>query len=560
MKEYKILAKVEFNNKTFLIIIKDNKIMFAVNNNGNISVELTAEEYELMKSLLDYLRIDENKSILVSKKKVNDNNYDIYYDPHNSYYYWKNVNGSTLEVSEDNVILNFRYNHMPSVIPYQEHNSYNNDRENNKYYSRKIKIKKIRMTIYIVASISLFALWSSMTIQLAVDYFNKQTITEVSNEVYETPPPEIVMEEDNNYQEVEQRYYNFDEIKAVISENPNIDNETKSFLYNLGFVFDEYQQYMDMDLVMDRLKTLKIYYNTDMFSTTYNASGLYNSNENFIEIYGYEKFDINDYNLLERLLHEFFHVLQYYSNRYVKELSNQLFTEEVLRRLIDDGIIDSTFLNEIGGFRTGYYEHLFLYKYLASIIPQEDLIKYQFECSDNIIMYALTKIDDSISINDTLVDILDPSDELREDYSFEYQKKLVEQLNKYYKLKNGISRDEDLIACLDHIPFSSNGSEPLGKILFQEVGLDFGEYNSKVSANNIHALGQTYFSDAHKNDFIITFNVSTVGDTHIDIPTNQYFTVDVTPELCEKYKIEVQREKTEEQGEKTLNSHVSNKK
>ena len=546
-----IFAKLIWDNKIYLIILGNrNNIVFACYKGGQIISALNSDEIEMMRSVYDTLLINEASAIYLTDKIINGKIYQIFYDISSKNYFWKDIDGRFVDNRSDNIILNYRYN----AIPLKAASNVDNKKSygKNKYYTRPVKIGKCIATLLISSALALNVL-SGCSVQAKQNTDELPAYSEMTNEELDTGSSES---------ENEQTPYNFNELKQILEENPNIDKKTKKFLYKLDFVFDEYHQNMDMDLIKERLKTLRIKYDKNMCEENINWGGVYNYTNNEITIYQYSKFNSKDSQFLTCLIHEFFHVLQsYYSGRYTIELSNELFTRETLRRMVDKGLIDKSLFDN-GFDYLGYNKHLYLYKFVASILPKEALANYQFNGDDYDLILPLMHIDEkgkkteknlskdkkNMTREVRAYKLLGAFDELQSETSMyaltDHSEEVQEKIDYYYMQKNGISIEYDLRACVDHIDFSSKTDSALGRTLLYGAKLNLGKNSKYILISCTYAFGKTYFSDTHKENATIYFNLQPLED--IDIPElYKRYKVIITPELCEKYKEEVENARLE---------------
>ena len=143
--------------------------------------------------------------------------------------------------------------------------------------------------------------------------------------------------------------FDYGKIQKAIEDNQNLSNGEKEIINKLKFVFDENYEYMDLDLIIKRLSDLKIEYIEEENENS-QVTAAYYINKNVIQIY--KATDLENADLTD-LVHEILHVFQASNtNRLTLELSNELTTREVLRRLNEEGLIEENyqFLNSINEY------------------------------------------------------------------------------------------------------------------------------------------------------------------------------------------------------------------
>lgn len=313
----------------------------------------------------------------------------------------------------------------------------------------------------------------------------------------------------------------------------------------MRFVFDENHQFMDIEMVKERLATIKINYQENEGQK--NVGGTYNSKNN--EMTMYQATSFNDCNI-SCFVHEFLHSFQQPSNSFLKELSNEFFARETVRKLYDDGYIQEERLSKnvlgkptIGG---GYDDYMAIYYTLAEIIDSDYLREFQFGCDVNTLIYALSycdngdRVDSSeaynfiANINDARTFDKETNMYLPVRDSYENMKKAYNSLNYYYNIKKGHNIDEDLDVSIYYLHQASLGGiitdkfSPYSYSLVQDVirpillkhseGIDenamFGVYRIVTP--------KSYLSDEHPNSYI-TFNSSAIATVELNDSINEEF-------------------------------------
>ena len=503
----KIIGYFKYENENYQIRLIENKKIgiFKVKDN-KLEVPFNLDN-ELIKKLSKLLNINIKTSYIVDTKTINNQKFNIYYDNSSSLYFWDYTKDE-----ESNIILNFKFNHVPVEV----FNDINDQSNKEDYFSKLIRVKNKIIPIFLVASLTI-----SLLIGCIISNPTK-TITELKNI--------FIFEE-----------YDFDQIKKLIEENAYLSNEEKDLINKLQFVFDDYHEYMNMPLIKERLKTLKTQYNLEI-SSEKNENGIksvgsYNMEENTMN-FNSESFENTD---LSTFIHEFFHVLQVIENNdFTVELSNEFFTREVLLRLYKEEKIPKMdflsaelkknyinkkikikneeewlyYISLSEGFGGGYPSYEIIYKFLAELLSKEALLKYQFDTTNlNVLIEDLISIEGNVNENSlkratnliNKINNLREFDSKKQNYIYKKEgKEILEQLNYYYKIKYNKkieqSMENGLIILID---INSNILDlemheiPPYIVCFSEV------YNVSFSYGIGFLTGKTYLSEAFKENILV---------------------------------------------------------
>lgn len=388
----------------------------------------------------------------------------------------------------------------------------------NEYYTKYIKFKKL-LPIYVSAS---------MIATTFLPVIGSQGRSE----------SHIVKNSVSSVDEKQEVSYDYEEIRQALMENPYLTVEEKTFISKFKFVFDEYHEYMDLNLIASRYKTLKINYNRDYQQENSESFsvlvGTYNEETNETTMNGAESFE--DVKKAD-FAHEYGHVLQDGSQRYTMELINEAFKREMLRKAKEEEKLkpelfeDNT--NTYSNFGNGYSEHLYIYYILASMMDKESLRNYQFKCDDEILVSQLCKIDNNVDSKTakqnayqllTYIDNLRIWDEESQMYKINSQaeNQCLEKLNYYFVQKNGMNIEEDLNCVIHKLYYSEDTYAAVEKTLLDSISSTTDISDATLGTWRT-VLPKTYFSDDHKNASI-TFN------------SPEFVTIEITDELCEKYR------------------------
>lgn len=454
---FKTIAKAERNGKTYKITKDDeNKIIFAVKENGVNRIELTEDEKVFFAQFYNSLKVDKETTLNLGIIKINNKNIQIFYDYRIHFYYWfEIIDGKMYETDEEtNRILNFRYNHVKDyVVTKQDLDKTKSNNEEN-FIKRFIRVGKEKLAVLVIAGLSIGTLTGctisqgvenvptktdigGQDVSIATQINKEDTITTTSETTANNPTTTITST--NNlintestfresivctpYKETRtltedekaindelnkrvQQKYDWKEIEDAIKYNTNLQENEKNILLNLKPVIDENYKYMDLDTIIERLRYLNITFednSEEMNSIT--VAGYYNVPNNTIT------YNENYRNSPEIIIHELLHVLQVqpieYRNRATYEITNEMLARETVGRLQDADILGSLNLKKIkssssyylqsvpNGKNVGGYPFLIPYGIaLSECLTQEQLKQYEFCPSDEVLVNALLSLED----------------------------------------------------------------------------------------------------------------------------------------------------------------------
>lgn len=327
--------------------------------------------------------------------------------------------------------------------------------------------------------------------------------------------------------------YNFADIEENINSNENLTDKEKEFIKKFKIVFDEDYQYMDLDLVENRLNTLKINYKNENEDGNTLLAGTYNELTNEITMNKSEKFE--DVSKAD-FSHELFHVFQEGSHRYIMELINEGYKREKLRQMKDKNILGKEYFEDntqsYANFGNGYADHIYIYYVLASMLDEESIKEYQYTCDDKIIVSKLCQIDKNNNINlakENAYHLLECIDNLRiwDDETQTYrintgaEEECKKRLNYYFKQKNGKDIEEDLNCVIHKMYYNESTYKALEETLISKIDKVSGD-TDKILGPWKTVLPKTYLSADHE-ETLITFS------------SPKLVTLRITDELCEEY-------------------------
>lgn len=556
-----IIAIFEYKKTKYIIkFIEEKRIgFFRIDDLGNLNDKLTLEERKALNEVYRSLQINLKNSVFYSTYQIEKNNYNIYYDNSTQNYFWLSAN--KIYNSDDNIKLNFKYNHELGIVFSDINNNPFKGRKN--MFNKIIKINGKLVLVFVSASLTLSMLSGCAVSESKLEESYNESYAEQSNSSIVDGSSEVQFEiEEQNIP----KEYNFEDIKNILENNPHLSQEEKDLICKLQFVFDEYHSFMDLEVIRERLVTLSIDYQKEFFSST---GGYYD--------YVNNKLVLNAENFEEiskgKFLHEFFHVLQKEVRGYGYfscELSNEFFTREVLLRLYKEGIlgkeefihpyyknaykndnlqIDSenewlNFINMNSGFGEGYSDYMSIYYVLAQIVPKETLLSYQFNpLQTEELKRALLRIvgntnSEEIERSNNLINSINDLREYdTENNSYVYLKddgNIFAELDYYYKIAKGKSISEDFLLCvqlcdMDCQDFGIQSYLQDVKTFLRSKGICYLGFGASYST---FSLNKTILSDAQEESIIVYMEDEEIRSLVIDESLqNEYISFSYTSQI-----------------------------
>ncbi len=477
---YNPIAIYNYNNKKYFIAFDDGNIIFFKYEDGKITMNYSKDEIIVFLKVYKSIKINKKTSINYGIRKINGKLFEFHYDKTTRLYYWYQiVNGNRCRAADEDIQeLNYKYNNMPIVYAdndiydwAQDENFLKNEAKAKKKAqidAKKKKIKTITRTIVNKgATIAVIILAGNCLIDVADANLHTNIKDTIKNTIGITEEVEDVVEPIDDP-------FRYEDIEDAISSNPNLTYSEKDFIKKLEFYFKENSSSFRVRDLKDRMRTLKISYDKNPCEDQ-SVSGEYSVSKNEITIYSATSFEDAD---IRTVMHEILHSIQDCgSNRFIMELSNEMTSREVLRYMVENGIIDADRIPsylESYSYGIGYDECMKVYYLLAELISPYNLKKYQICLSDFLITDELVKIEKQNGTSSSeadmtarAFDLLDEIDNLREEvdgkkylqicYTDEKYKKIRDSLDYYYQLKFGKTIDEYIEAsCMEYSNLQMN--------------------------------------------------------------------------------------------------------
>ena len=541
------------NGEKIIISKKDDKYTFIKESN----TEFTQEEKEIIKNVNNLLTIKRESSGFIKKIRLS-KIYDLYYDPKSRNYYW--IPEDNIYDERDNRILNFQYNHQEEILEFENYPNI----EDSKFYKKIINFGKKSIVLFLASSIALsmnfpikknddlIEIKPEQTISHEESLLNETTPSTENIIIEETTPEETVVEEtipEETQIDKVIYIYDFKDVEEAIDRNPNLTDEEKYIIKSTKFIYDENHMYMDLELVLNRLETLKIEYDYD-FANRY-TQGTYSITDNVIKLR-----NKTIKGALQEFIHEYLHMLQISHNSFLMELSNQFFTNEVIMKLYNDKLIEEFYFYDnlenkriMNGkdyaqysdsekynllcrdsvFERGYMGYAGIYYVLAELLPEEVLRTYQFDPGNlEILVTGLEQIEpnkDFYKAINLLVSIGEIRKYNYETLNWEYASDIGPQyilLNDFYKSVKGenIVDNPELLFFFMIDDSSLIEKENLVGGEYKILNEFTRTYNNKFK---IMILPKTYLSDIRSNSIIVYKDEQLINSPVSFVPIDDNF-------------------------------------
>lgn len=497
---------------------------------GNFVMGLDSNDKKIISSVIDSLCVSKKSSYFIRSDSFNDVSYNLFYDYSKSLYFTDSLDDSV------NSFINMKYNNMPLVYSSNGENNNSNGLNEIKRFSRQTL--KGLISFGVGVSIGLLSVRLVVKLYNDGDFCNK-----FSNYYVSKVPSDFGVSQELSFNELNIQNHNindsnnfdflntvngnidshvvtFDELSKALESNPNVDDDFKEFFNKLDFAFEDNLEYIDSS-ILDRIGTLKVEYVSDSSMGTH-VNGQYYPADNKIIYHNVNGFNEVDPNTA---LHELGHVFQSVStSNLCFELSNEVWTRETLRTMVDRGLISSDLFDkdERGNivYVDGYCRRLFMYYYLLELMPSESIKKFQWTPDDSVIVSALADMDNEYEIN-LAHEVLELINECKNDVYLENSNDRVSQirddLNYFYNKKYGnvLQKNINLLA-FDDVGILICDSD-LNNLLVQNSGIP-DSYN--LDSVVYYANPRTYFSDNYVTELFCG-----VCDDNSD--NRKYFSVSV---------------------------------
>lgn len=480
---------------------------------GKFVLGLDDNDKKIIGDVIGSLCVSNENSYFIRNDSFNGVSYNLFYDYSKFLYFTDSLDDSV------NSFVNLKYNNLSSVYTSKD-SFYNQYIESHKLdaFNRRIKNGLIRFSVG--ASVSLLLMnYATKTGSgvLTYDMFSEDVKTYIQSSLtidnsYNMVSGEISFSELNinnvstvdNYdlQSVTTSAQNvdsitFDDMRLALESNPNVDSDFKEFFNKLDFAFNDSMNYVNFDSsILEKLKTLKVEYNFDSPRAEI-ANGEYYTIQNKIVYYSVRNFSELNPNTA---LHELGHVFQSVNtDNLCFELSNEIWTVETIRAMVDRGLLSSDLFNKDARGNiiqvNGYTNRLFLYYYLMELLPVDAINKFQWSPDDFILVSSLADMNNEYEVN-LVHEILDLINECEGDaylqQSGERIVQIKQDLNYFYNKKLGFILEKDInLFAFDNVGVVVLDSD-LNRLLTQNA-----ELSDSFNLDNVIYYGnaKSYFSN-----------------------------------------------------------------
>lgn len=539
-----VISFFYYDNKKFIIAKREDKLLYCISENNINRFKLSTDERNILSHVLKSITANPKESFFVRLMSYKDNFYKLFFNPEKNLYYTDSSDSKIISY------INFNFNYVSEYcyIKDTKNNAQDNgEKKDNLYFKRAVKIGKDIVFICVLAALSLNVLTgcSVSTKESNLGATSQTVITsEVNNSDYNGG---LIIDRTQEKQD-----YDFSMIEEALEKNASMTDKEKDFIAQMRFVFDENNEYMDVEMVKERLSNLKLKYDSN---TREDIGGIYNSRDNEITLYDCTNFGDCQ---ISSFIHEFLHVLQQPSNDFLKELSNEFFARETVRKLYDDGIISEDDLKTKDYtiatlFGNGYNDYMPTYYVLAELLDEDTLRKYQFGGDTNTIIKGLSYDNDKIinqqnayafiaDINSARVYNKETQMfDLVDDFETEtILSKCHNDLNYYYKIKKGHEIKDNLQVTINYYnqptlsimftdkfkPYTIEENEILESLLVETANEQENIEDSRFGFYRV-VIPRTYLNNDHPNP-TISFN-----------STSSTPTIEITEQFADEFKKDI---------------------
>ncbi len=499
---------INYKNIEYILwISKDLKFCCNKKVDGCFVAGLNDKDKKIISNVIGSLCVSKDNSYFVKSSVFNSVTYNLFYDYKKCLYFTDCFDDSV------NSYVNLKFNNLPLVY----NSSDRNDKEKAKMFARQICRGLINFGVGLSISLLAFKLLSSFFSNPNFrDRISKSFISEVSSfDVSgELTFNELIIDNSNLVDinkfdilidTIKQGDYDrvtFVDIKNSLENNFKVDDQFKEFFNKLDFAFEDSLEYFDSS-ILDKIGTLSVEYVFDSPKGSY-VNGQYYPGDNKIIYYNAHDFSEVDPNTA---LHELGHVFQSVNtNNLCFELSNEVWTREILRIMVDKGLISSDLFNKDSRgnivYVDGYTDKLFLYYYLIELMPGDSIKSFQWEPSDYSIVSSLADMGNAYEVG-LAHEILESINDCRKIAYLtpdnENIVELKEKLNYFYNKKYGFDLDQDInLFAFDYVPTNIVDND-FNKLMIQ---------NSEYSLENVDYYGliRSYFTDDYNTKLYFGIN------------------------------------------------------
>lgn len=368
------------------------------------------------------------------------------------------------------------------------------------------------------------------------------SVTGCGNENYE--PPELVNEIGLDLNEEKE---NDTDLVKYIDENNNLSQQEKVFFTQIVDIISRHSLYMDKLFMPRRLKELKVEYVENNFKDSASIGGYYDKKNNTIVIFNSTFDDFNK----KALVHEFMHIFQNSSLDFISELSNECYSREVVRKMYAKGHLKKKDVtkNEQLSYGRGYEKYIQNFYILSSLIPKEELIRYQYNNDINIIINGLAADLNNKEKTTELINILNSARKFNkstnmfdlDEYFFtDKNNNLYDLYNDFYYQKYGMDIKDDIESFI--LFFNSNINYVLGDDYNNFEDFLINNISEESKQHNEVYFGRTIVG-GNRNIIPKSIFFDDYPYTIIEFNSPENITFEINEEFIEKYNAYLKEKK-----------------
>lgn len=560
-KLYNPIAMYVYNKNRYFIACKDKKIICFKYENGEVSNDYNKDEYTLFLKVLNSIRVNKKSAINLGVRNENGKSFETFFDIEKNLYFWYEVlDGRRANPQKsDWQYLNIKYNSIPLVCPETEGGI---DPETQARYEKEKAVKRTINHAGKTFAVLLTAGISLITVSDAVLH------TQIGDKIRSTFTNEELQETTRaSYDYDLNQPYDFKLIEDAINGNNSLSDKEKECILKFKEFFDMNHEFMDIETVVNNLRTLQIEYTTEPCEEP-GVMGAYTRDKNSIKIYETNSFDDCDLNVFT---HEMCHAFQATGwSSLLPELSNEAFCREALRNATEDGLFDEKEFNneyDVPQYGHGYSKAMRAYYLVENLMDEGSVKEYQFRCHNGVVIEQLARLEGVINPEDDFekaeevkargLEIIETIDSFKEkdddghdiiNVTYEKMHKLCDELDYYYLIKFGKTIEEcftENIMYFDENFYNLDEKDPvilsIDSVVYDNIGEKYDNLDPNGNKNLLgdmrYVLPKSLYSKRHANP-ILYMNI--MLETSKNSGEGLFTPVEITPELEKKFESKVE--------------------
>lgn len=426
------IANFEYKEKEYFFILENNQIKYGYKENGELHIDFTKEEDDMMKYVMSKIFIsNDKKNYHKCGKFIHDRKiFQIMYDEisEKKFFYEIVDNKYKFPTLNDNIYL---YEIFNSCVQCRGKNIDTEVIQKHESNERKKKIKQYVQ--FFGKTITVYILSSAITATLTMPITNK-IINNINNS-----------KEYNMINESYEEELTVDDLENNLQKNTNLSDEEKDEFRKFYKMVEENKEYISSDLIMDVFENVNIYYVPEEKSGVKGEHDLVTNNIYLYETTSYEDVKRDEYTRTT-LYHEIGHEFQ----------KTGINLGHALLEAVNEQI-SAEYTNSIP---EGYiYERMYFYA-LCELVSLDCFKELKFKCNIEPLINELKKIiDDEELAYELLGNIdcqrnllyelykcktIDEDEEIRKQIS-DVREKIYYTISEYFYAKYSYPIEEDEI-------------------------------------------------------------------------------------------------------------------